>query len=342
MRKDLVSIITPCYNMEKHLYRLLDSVLAQTYRPIEFILVDDGSTDRSLELAESYRANFENAGIDYVIVHQENCGLAGAINAGLGRVTGEFICWPDADDYLEPSAVEEKVDALKAHPNCAVVTSNAYVRHEDNIEEKSFLVDGTSEENNNPKQFFNLLNEKSIYCSGCHMVRADLFFEVNPDKCIYPARRGQNWQMLLPLYYKYDRFFLDKPLYNYVVYNNSMSHGDDNFERRILRFIEHETILQETIKKIQSVQNADMSRYSLFVADKYAKHRMELAIKYNKKNAFKDVYFEKKNSIGVDLGDRASFIRSTVPMLNKPLGWFYRLSRWIRRRTVWKFEESNI
>ena len=55
MKKALVSIITPCYNMETVLHRLMDSIIAQTYRPIEFILVDDGSTDNSLSVAERYR-----------------------------------------------------------------------------------------------------------------------------------------------------------------------------------------------------------------------------------------------------------------------------------------------
>ena len=59
MTKDLVSIITPCYNMEKYISRLMDSVIKQTYRPIEFVLVDDGSTDQSYRIAEAYKAKFE-------------------------------------------------------------------------------------------------------------------------------------------------------------------------------------------------------------------------------------------------------------------------------------------
>lgn len=61
--------------------------------------------------------------------YQENNGLGGAINAGLQFVTGEYLCWPDADDYLEPTAVEDRVKAFLEHPDCAVVTSNAYVKY---------------------------------------------------------------------------------------------------------------------------------------------------------------------------------------------------------------------
>lgn len=339
MQRDLVSIITPCYNMEKVLFRLLDSIIAQTYRPIQFILVDDGSTDQSINIAKSYQDRFIQAGIDYIIVHQENRGLAGAINAGLSKVSGEFICWPDADDYLEPSSVEERVEAIRSHPDCAVVTSNAYVLHENSMASKTLLVDGTQKIHNNPKQFLHLLNEQSIYCPGCHLVRAECFFDVNPDGCIYPARRGQNWQMLLPLYYKYERYFLNQPLYNYVVYQGSMSRGDDRYESRLYRFNEHETILRETLTKIQTVQKTDMAQYIHYIKDRYAKFRMELAIKYRKTDAFIDEYTRKKESIGVDFCDKISFIRNAMPQFDKPLAFVCRISRFILRRTKWRFAE---
>ena len=220
MTNGLVSIITPCYNMEKYITRLMDSVITQTYRPLEFILVDDGSTDNGYNIAKSYREKFALAGIDYKLIHQDNNGLGGAINAGLKMVSGEYICWPDADDYLEATSVEERVIAFKEHPNCAVVTSNAYVRDCSNLEESKLMITRDLEKHSALNQFLYHLNAESIFCTGCHMVKAEAFFEVNPDHGIYPARRGQNWQMLLPLYYKYNRYFLNKPLYNYVIYPN--------------------------------------------------------------------------------------------------------------------------
>ena len=249
MTKDLVSIITPCYNMEKYISRLMDSVIKQTYRPIEFVLVDDGSTDQSYRIAEAYKAKFKQAGIDYILIHQENNGLGGAINAGLQFVTGEYLCWPDADDYLEPTAVEDRVKAFLEHPDCAVVTSNAYVRQSSNLQEVTLLVDGDIRKHIDPWQFLYHLNEESIFCPGCHMAKSSMFFKVNPDGSIYPARRGQNWQMLLPLYYKYKRYFLNKPLYNYVIYEDSMSRGDSNYEKSRYRFEEHEEIIKKVLVK---------------------------------------------------------------------------------------------
>lgn len=325
MKNGLVSIITPCYNMEKYITRLMDSVIAQTYRPLEFILVDDGSTDNSYNVAKDYEEKFALAGINYKLIHQDNKGLGGAINAGLKEVSGEYICWPDADDYLEATSVEERVTAFKEHPDCAVVTSNAYMRDCSNLEEFKVMITSDLEKHSASNQFLYHLNAESIFCPGCHMVKAEAFFEVNPDCCIYPAKRGQNWQMLLPVYYKYNRYFLNKPLYNYVIYPNSMSRGDDSYEKSLHRFNEHEKILRETLKKIEKVQNVDVTEYSRFLDDKYAKLRMELAIKYKKTNAFIEEYRIKQINVGLDKEDILSYIRHKNTFLNRSMSAFYRV-----------------
>lgn len=336
MIKDLVSIITPCYNMERCLEKMMDSVIAQTYRPIEFILVDDGSTDTSYSLAEDYKEKFALAGISYILFHQENQGLGAAINSGLSYVSGEYICWPDADDYLEPTSVEERVAAFKEHPECAVVTSNAYIRNATNLDEVRLLVMDELEKQEEPQQFFYLLNEESIFCSGCHMVKSKFWFEVNPDCCIYPAKRGQNWQMLLPVYYKYKRFFLNKPLYNYIIYPNSMSHGDNDYEKTLYRFNEHEHILKEVLKKIEKVQNADVTEYVKFLENKYMKARMELAIKSSNRNEFIKEYKRKQEIIGLDLEDRIGYIRNMIPCLDPMLSFVNKIIRVVKRKRIRK------
>lgn len=332
MVEALVSIITPCFNMEKTISRLMDSIIGQTYRPIEFILVDDGSIDNSLSIAESYKSKFKTAGIEYRIYHQENQGLGAAINFGIKKINGEYLCWPDADDYLEPTSVEERVAAFIEHSECAVVTSNAYIRNANEMESAALLVDGGLKKHTDSNQFLYHLNAESIFCSGCHMVKTEKFFEVNPDRCIYPAKRGQNWQMLLPIYFKYPRFFLNKPLYNYVIYPGSMSRGDNNYESFLYRYKEHEEILREVIKKIERVQKADVTEYSRFLDDKYAKLRMELAIKYNKQDVFMSEYKQKQINVGLDLEDVFNYVRNKFRLLDKPLSWVYRGARLLSLR----------
>ena len=118
-----VSVITPVYNGEKHLSRLLDSILAQSWDDIEMILSDDGSADRTLEIAESYREKFESRGFRYQIVAAGHRNASAAINGGLPLVTGEFLIWPDSDDYLEKDSVRKRAEFLQKNPQYVCVRS---------------------------------------------------------------------------------------------------------------------------------------------------------------------------------------------------------------------------
>lgn len=95
------SVILPCYNGSKYLRACLDSVLAQTMRDFELIVVDDGSTDASLAIAQSVSA--EDARMR--VLHQENAGVSAARNLGLAHARGEWITFVDSDDLLTPDAL---------------------------------------------------------------------------------------------------------------------------------------------------------------------------------------------------------------------------------------------
>ena len=113
--------------------------------------------------------------------------------------------------------------------------------------------------------------------------------EVNPKCEIYPARRGQNWQLLLPIYYKYKRFFLDEPLYGYVIYAQSMSQGDVTKEKVLERWEEHEKILNETLKRM-NMDSKDLEKYLKMVQVRYIKKRFFTAIDYKDKKLIKQQY----------------------------------------------------
>jgi len=104
-------VIVPVYGVEKYLEECIESILCQTYTDLEVILVDDGSPDRCGEICDRY------AQIDsrILVVHQNNAGAAAARNAGLRMAGGEYIAFVDGDDYLEPNAYENLLDALLTH-----------------------------------------------------------------------------------------------------------------------------------------------------------------------------------------------------------------------------------
>ena len=109
----LVSVVIPCYNQAHFLTEAIESVLAQTSRQFEIIVVDDGSTDNTAEVAARY------PGIGYL--RQDNQGLAAARNTGLRHSQGDYLVFLDADDRLLPAALESGLDYLSAHPACAFV-----------------------------------------------------------------------------------------------------------------------------------------------------------------------------------------------------------------------------
>lgn len=127
MESYLVSIITPCYNVEKTIKKYLESILNQTYKNLELIFIDDGSTDETEKIIKEYINEFEQNKIKVKYVYQENAGLGGAINTGLKLVTGDFLCWADPDDFFLPESIEKRLNILIEHPEYDVVSSDAYV-----------------------------------------------------------------------------------------------------------------------------------------------------------------------------------------------------------------------
>lgn len=250
MMEELVSIIIPCYNGEKTIGRCLESILAQSYRMIEVIVVNDGSKDNSVKCILNYDALFADRGIKLRLISQENKGLAGAINAGLKVFEGEYLCWIDCDDYLLKDSINQRVEFLRKNPDIAVVTSDAYYYNEKDLNNPIKKASDGLQDVRNPKQFENLLKSNAIFCCGCHMVRTKEFLDVNPTRHIYPARRGQNWQMLLPIYYKYSQAFLDEPLYAYIQYEQSMSSGDKTKKQYQDRYEEYFKIICHTLDSI--------------------------------------------------------------------------------------------
>lgn len=108
MEKPLISVIVPVYNVSQYLRKCLDSILRQTYKNIEIILVDDGSTDDSGEICDKYAEN--DARIR--VVHKENGGLSSARNAGIDIMQGDFVTFVDSDDWINCRMIDRMYGIL--------------------------------------------------------------------------------------------------------------------------------------------------------------------------------------------------------------------------------------
>lgn len=109
--QELISVIVPVYNVEKYLPKCLDSIIRQTYKKLEIILVDDGSPDNCPQICDEYAKKDKRI----KVIHQPNGGLSMARNAGLKIATGEYIGFIDSDDFIEPDMYEYLLKGIKEH-----------------------------------------------------------------------------------------------------------------------------------------------------------------------------------------------------------------------------------
>ena len=114
------SVIVPLYNKEAYVRRTLESVIAQTYKDFECIVVDDGSTDNSLEIVRG----LDNGDWRLEIISQANSGVAVARNNGVAKSKGEYVCFLDADDWWESTWIEEMDRLIKEYPDAGLYATN--------------------------------------------------------------------------------------------------------------------------------------------------------------------------------------------------------------------------
>lgn len=112
MKNNLASVIIPTYNRAAYLGKALDSVWAQTYRPIEVVIVDDGSTDNTKHVIDEWAKKHITKDFRCEYIHQKNSGAPTARNTGMKNATGRFLQFLDSDDYLMPEKLEIQIDKM--------------------------------------------------------------------------------------------------------------------------------------------------------------------------------------------------------------------------------------
>lgn len=126
MDHPLISVIIPVYNVDKYLRQCLDSVINQTYKNIEILLIDDGSTDDSGKICDEYAGN--DARI--TVIHKENGGLSDARNTGIESMHGQYVSFVDSDDYIDLHYIETLTNAAVSTKSDVIMAS--YIKVSDN------------------------------------------------------------------------------------------------------------------------------------------------------------------------------------------------------------------
>ena len=208
MKKPLVSIIIPCYNVEFLIFRLLDSILLQNYSNVEVIAIDDGSTDHTSQVLQSYVDKFKDKKYDFHIYEQINQGLSTTINNGLKYVRGEYLLWPDADDWFDDdTTITSMVYVLNNHPEYSCVRVMANYVDEITMTKTPIAIQNKSKED--LFEDFYYWNNNIWAPAGSHMIRTAKLFSELTDRSIFTNKDGgQNYQLLLPVPVSYTHLTL--------------------------------------------------------------------------------------------------------------------------------------
>ena len=170
-----ISIIVPVYNVENELARCIDSLVNQTYKDIEIILVDDGSTDNSSVICDNYESKYSNI----KVIHKKNGGLSSARNCGISHSSGMYLLFVDSDDYINERACEKFAQALN-DDKVDIVVGEARKKEKNRItlyQHNSFEEDKIY----SSKQYINLaIKNNEFYAPVCfNIYRKEFLLENN-------------------------------------------------------------------------------------------------------------------------------------------------------------------
>lgn len=159
-----VSVIVPVYNVEKYLEECVDSLIGQTLKEIEILLIDDGSTDSSGEICDRYAQAYENISV----IHKSNGGLGDARNVGFSNAKGKYVYFIDSDDYLELGALEYLYEEAEKNQLDVILFSAESFSDEEDIEfnpEEYKRTNFLNEVKSGEELFCNLYSAKEYYAS---------------------------------------------------------------------------------------------------------------------------------------------------------------------------------
>lgn len=244
-----VSVIIPCFNHARFLPTAIESALNQTYKHIEVVVVDDGSSDNSREVAEKYN------GVKYV--YQNNQGLAAARNTGIDNSTSDYLLFLDADDWLLPQGVESNISYFKNAEKIGFVSGN-YVSHYETDDTEKEMVRLVKK---SPYADLLLYNHVKMHASV-------LFPRWIFNECRYDSQlnASEDWDLYLQITRNYSIVQHTTPIAVYRRYGTSMSRNNVVMLKTGLRVLEKQ---KDQVKT--SLERKNLVKGKRYVTQKFTK-----------------------------------------------------------------------
>lgn len=251
--KSKVSVIVPVYNAEKTIAVCLDSILGQTYRDLEVLLIDDGSVDGSAAICNEYASRDNRV----TVFLQPNGGVSSARNKGIEHSKGEYILFVDSDDYLEPDCLSTLLDEVPA--DLTYMSSNVHYGTGDITSfhlRASYLTDKDEIE----KEIMHLKENPQYYVyfgyTWNKLFRSDIIKQ-NNIRFIERLSFYEDDAFTLE-YFRYVKTLKTLPdcLYNYVVSDTGLTAANNSCE-------EYEKLIDTNLKNLFYLNNRDLHKYEL-------------------------------------------------------------------------------
>lgn len=269
----LISIIVPVYNVEKYLQKCIESLLNQTYKNIEIILIDDGSTDKSGEICDRYAKTDERIRV----VHKKNAGVAAARNDALDMVNGDYITFVDSDDFINEEYCEIFINTLvKNDADIAICQLYQFVEGESIKNDTNELVQNVYSRD---EAIFNLISVGRFYeCIGGKIFSKRLF-----EKVRFPlGRRYEDASILHELYFNAKAtVVINKKYYYYlqqrdgsIMASYDLSKQKDNYLFLCDRFEYLKNVVPEEQKNL--VIAGHIGDILVLLQRSYATHELEI------------------------------------------------------------------
>lgn len=229
MKNIKFSIIVPIYNAESYIEKCIDSVLTQTFKNYELILVNDGSEDNSLEIVKKY-SNLENV----LVISKKNTGVSDTRNIGLKSATGDWITFLDSDDWLDNNALEIINEIIEKN-EVDIIQSNLYINNKNQqnilneklkdiiIEDKKNIIDTIISVKYGEMKYHNIYG--NCRCAGGKFYKHDLI-KKNKIEFIKNLAAFEDGIFNLHAYYNANKIYIMKnAIYHYRYNNNSQTHN---------------------------------------------------------------------------------------------------------------------
>ena len=226
----LVSIVIPMYNESNNIRNALVSLVRQSYQNIEFIIVDDGSRDESIEVAKRYLSKSD---VQYTILENTtNVGQTFSENRGAIHSNGEYVLFHDADDLSTPDRISKQVTFLEENPSVGVV-GGAYFYINENRGQREVKVRPTSDES-----IRSGMGRECMINAGTAMFRSEALFETN----LFQSNHVEGYEVLIEVGTKWKFANLADPIYVYQINDSSRSQSNQLLKKTTIAYRSYQAV----------------------------------------------------------------------------------------------------